>query len=58
MSGATQAVMQSQLIESMCDQARAIHRVATGSEMPEWPVSGAEPDTPVEEVTRLQSWKH
>jgi HSP20 family protein len=44
--------MQSQLIESMRDQARAIYRVATGTDMPELQVPGAEPDTPVEEVTR------
>lgn len=44
--------MQSQLIESMRDQVRTIYRVATGSDMPELQASGAEPETPLEEVTR------
>lgn len=45
--------MQSQLIESMRDQVRAIYRVATGTDMPEFQASGPEPDAPLEEeVTR------
>ena len=44
--------MQSQLIESMRDQVRTIYRVATGTDMPELQASGAEPEAPLEEVTR------
>jgi HSP20 family molecular chaperone IbpA len=47
-----EAVMQPQLIESMRDQVRTIYRVATGTDMPELQASGAEPEAPLEEVTR------